>query len=403
MLEDNVVSAILADRAAYDALAGTLDAGEFSEWGRLVVRAVDGYYAADPDAVCVADDLLRSALGRTIANPKHLDSCLRYVAELPPHTSAPNVVREYRLLRRHNVGLRLAALLATGDHRGADGLLDLYTELGRDEGARGDKLDVADLEAAVDLKGAIKLVPARLQEETKGRLMRGHHVIVFARPEAGKSSFAINMACGFLKQGLKVMHAENEDPLRDVQLRYLARLAGCTIDSLYEPQAIPRAVASAGPPYGALSIVELSSGRLSELEGLLRRGAPDVLVVNQLRNLKAGQNGGNRALELDEIARSLRDLGKRYNCVIVSITQAGDSADQKQVLGMGDIDWSNTGIQAAADLLIGIGTTDELERQGKRWITLCKNKVGGRHASFPVKVDFETGRWASIGPAREGA
>ena len=94
-------------------------------------------------------------------------------------------------------------------------------------------------------------------------------------------------------------------------------------------------------------------------------------------------------------------MGKRYNCVIVSITQAGDSADQKQVLGMGDIDWSNTGIQAAADLLIGIGTTDELERQGKRWITLCKNKVGGRHASFPVKVDFETGRWSSIGPVRE--
>lgn len=401
MLEDNVVSAILADRAAYDALAGALDPSEFSEWGRLVVRVVGAYYAVDSAAVCVDHDLLRSALGRTIPNPKHLDSCLRYVAELPPHTSAPNVAREYRLLRRHNVGLRLAALLATGDHKGAESLLDLYTDLGRDEGARGDKLDVAELEQAVDLKGAIKLVPARLQEETKGRLMRGHHVIVFARPEAGKSSFAINMACGFLKQGLKVMHAENEDPLRDVQLRYLARLAGCTIDSLYEHGAIPAAVAHAGAAYGSLAVVELSSGRLSELEGLLRRGAPDVLVVNQLRNLKAGQSGANRALELDEIARSLRDLGKRYNCVIVSITQAGDSAEGKQVLGMGDIDWSNTGIQAAADLLIGIGQTDELERQGKRWITLCKNKLSGKHASFPVKVDFETGRWSSIGLARE--
>ena len=45
----------------------------------------------------------------------------------------------------------------------------------------------------------------------------------------------------------------------------------------------------------------------------------------------------------------------------------------------------------------------ELDRQGKRWITLCKNKPGNRHASFPVKVDFETGRWSSIGPSREDA
>ena len=50
-------------------------------------------------------------------------------------------------------------------------------------------------------------------------------------------------------------------------------------------------------------------------------------------------------------------------------------------------------VQAAADLLIGIGQNEELDRAGKRWVTLCKNKVGGRHASFPVKVDFETGRW----------
>lgn len=401
MLEDNVVASLLADRAAYDALAGVLDPAEFSEWGRLVVRAVGAYYGADPAALSVDHDLLRSALGRTIPNPKHLDSCLRYVAELPPHTSSPNVAREYRLLRRHNVGLRLAAMLATGDHKGAESLLDLYTDLGRDEGARGDKLDIAELEEAVDLKGAIRLVPARLNEETKGRLMRGHHIIVFARPEAGKSSFAINMACGFLKQGLKVMHAENEDPLRDVQLRYLARLAGCTIDSLYEPGAIPLAVSDAGAAYGNLAVVELSSGRLSELESLARRGQPDVLVVNQLRNLKAGTAGGNRALELDEIARALRDLGKRYNMVVVSITQAGDSAEQKQVLDMGDIDWSNTGIQAAADLLVGIGSTTELDRQGRRWIALVKNKLSGKHASFPVKVDFETGRWASIGPSRE--
>lgn len=401
MLEANLVSCILASREAYDALAAILDPSEFSEWGRLVVRCAAEYYGRDPDARAVEPSLLSSALGRTIANPKHLDSAMRYVAELPPPSSVPNVVTEYRLLRRHNVGLRLAALLATGDTRGADALIDTYVLLGRDDGARDAKLGVADLEAAVDLKGAIKVVPARLQEELKGRLMRGHHIIVFARPEAGKTSFTINLACGFLKQGLKVLHACNEEPIRDVQLRYLARLAGVTIDSLYTPGAVHNVVAHAGPGYGNLAVVELTSGRISEVDGLMRRWQPDVVVLDQLRNLKAGGSGGNRALELDEVSRAARDLGKTHNAVVVSITQAGDSADEKQVLGMGDIDWSNTGIQAAADLMIGIGVTAELDRQGKRWITLVKNKIGGRHASFPVKVDLETGRWSSIGPSRE--
>lgn len=172
---------------------------------------------------------------------------------------------------------------------------------------------------------------------------------------------------------------------------------------MYAPGAIVHAVDRAGGSYGSLAVVELASGRISEVDGLARRWQPDVIILDQLRNLKAGGAGGNRALELDEVARAARDLGKRHNAVVVSITQAGDSADEKQVLGMGDIDWSNTGIQAAADLLIGIGVTAELDRQGKRWVTLVKNKVGGKHASFPVWVDFETGRWASNGPKRESA
>lgn len=402
-LEAALVSAILQSREVYDALQSDLDSGEFSEWGRYVVRQAAAFYGADPTTQSVDRGLLESALGRAIPNPKHLASALRYVGELPPAPSLANVVGEYRALRRHNVGLRLAACLASGDTRGAEPLLADYARLGEQTGARGAKLTVEELEEQTKLDGAIKIVPKRLNELCKGRLMRGHHIVVFARPEVGKTGWTVNMASGFLKQGLKVLHGGNEEPVRDLQLRYLSRLSGTPLDTLYEPGAIRVAVEAAGAAYGRLAAVELVTGRMSELEGMVKRWKPDVVVVDQLRNLHMASHG-NRTQELDEAARAVRDLAKNHNLVAVSITQAGDSAAEKLKLTMGDVDWSNTGIQAAADLLLGIGATEEFERLNKRWVEVLKNKIGGQKGGFPVWVDWDTGVWrSSPPPLREGS
>jgi hypothetical protein len=70
--------------------------------------------------------------------------------------------------------------------------------------------------------------------------------------------------------------------------------------------------------------------------------------------------------------------------VVVSVTQAGDSADRKNVLDIGDVDFSNTGIPAQADVMIGLGANDQLKQRGEICISLPKNKVSGRHEYFTV-------------------
>jgi hypothetical protein len=86
-------------------------------------------------------------------------------------------------------------------------------------------------------------------------------------------------------------------------------------------------------------------------------------------------------------ATAMRNIGKRHSVLVISVTQAGDSADQKKVLGMGDIDFSNTGIPAQADLMLGMGVDDQLERDNARMLATPKNKIGGSHVHFLVRIN----------------
>lgn len=402
MLEEELCSALLADRAVYDALAGSLEPSEFGERAALVVRLACSYYAADPGATHVSRDVLESGLAREVANPKHLDGLRRWVAELPPCPSTANLALAYRQLRRHNVGLRLAAHLAAGQSAAAEALVTEWVDLGTPPDARrAGRLGLAELVGATRREGLIRLGPKALNEAAGGGASPGHHIILFGRPEAGKSGFAINQTAVSLKQGLKVLYVGNEEPLVNTQIRLLARLTGTPLPKLKgDPEALAGAYGRAEAVWDRAFFLEALSGRMAEIEAEVRRVKPDVMIVDQMRNISMPGNQG-RVLELDHVAREIRRLTTAHGLVTLSITQAGDSGDQKQVLSMGDIDWSNTGIQAACDMLVGLGVTDELERQGKRWISLPKNKIGGEHKNFPVWFDWATSLYSSEAPRRE--
>lgn len=401
MEEAQLVAAILQERSAFDRLAGRLDPRDFGEFGQLVVRAASDYYKRDADATSVDHAVIESAIRRSVASPKHADACIRYLGDLPREVSAANVTSEYRLLRRHNVGLELAAQLGSGKHTDAtDSLVERYRELGVEQETTADKLTLDELSETVGEGNQIRLLPGILSKRCEGGALRGHNITIFGRPESGKTAFAVNLCSGFLRDGLRVLYTGNEEPIRDLQLRFLARLSGISLRSLRaSPDELRRAAERANGPYERLLARELLTGKVAEVESLVRQKRPDVLVVDQLKNLKMF-NSGNRADELDNIAREVRRLGKQYNMLTVSVTQAGESAEGRQFLGMTDVDWSNTGIPGAADLMIGIGVTATLEAAHKRMISLPKNKISGSHEPFPVFVDFDHGIFRSAPKAR---
>ena len=396
MAERRLLASLIKSRTAFDKVADHVSREDLTEQGQMILTHVTRYYERDPKAASVDPALLLAGMCRELPNPKHHKVFGGIIDSLVEQEVSPeNAVSDYLAVKREKVGNKLATALAAGKAPDEVApLVERYLELltpELEQQETGGQVyvgeSVASLVAARNREGGvIRIFPRVLTERLDGGCLRGHHVVVFARPEVGKTTFVINAIYGFLKQSLKVLYVGNEDPLDDIVLRAVSRLSDLTKHEIIDdPDAADRLARENG--YDNLVLASMTPGTPKEIEALVIEHKPDVVVVDQLRNIIVGEENFTRSLE--RVAQMLRAIGKRHNALMISVTQAGDSASGKSILDMGDVDSSNTGIPAQADVMIGIGMSRDDEMQGRRVISLPKNKPGGNHDSFPVRVDLQ--------------
>jgi KaiC/GvpD/RAD55 family RecA-like ATPase len=395
LAERRLLASCIKSRTAFDRVADHITPGDLTEQGQMILTHASRYYERDPKADYVDLELLLNGICRELPNPKHHRAFKEIVDGLAAEGGSPeNIVADYIAVIREKVGNQLATALAAG--RPPDDvrpLVEKYADLLSTETLEHKEAQrvligqsVTELVAARNRDGGlIRIYPRVLNERLDGGLLRGHHVVVFARPEVGKTTFLVNAAYGFLQQNLRVLYVGNEDPIEDVVLRTVSRLADLTRhEVLDDPERADKLAREHG--YESLVLASLTPGTPKEIEALVLEHKPDVVMVDQLRNLMVGEENFTRQLE--RAAQAVRAIGKRHNALMISVTQAGDSASGKSILDMGDVDSSNTGIPAQADVMIGIGMSREDEMMGRRVLSLPKNKAGGNHDAFPVRVDL---------------
>lgn len=202
----------------------------------------------------------------------------------------------------------------------------------------------------------------------------------------------LTMACGFARQGAVGIIFNNEERITRLRLRALSCATGMTASEIRaNPQAAKDIAEQVG--YHNIIFVSMSPGSPRQIEALVERYKPKWIIVDQLRHLAV--NSDTRTNQLEAAANAIRNIGKKYDTITIDVTQAGDSAQGKAVLDMGDVDSSNTGIPGACDVLLGIGATDQQVAQGIRVLSLSKNKIGGVHDSFPVRFNPQISKYVS--------
>jgi len=397
MFESKVLAAFLHNRKDYDNAVPHLNRSEWSPMGLVVLETIDSYYGKDINAESIDMDVFRLALDRRFRDvPKHMDKARDYLeGVVNVDYSAVNVISEIIEQKRARVGTQLADALLAQDTQRIDMYLQEYEELSDtvvlEDHAQDEYIGVTldKLEEQFETDGSWKLSPRELASRIRGGLRPGHHVVVAARPERGKTLFGINFAAGFLQQGAKVLYIGNEDPIPDLVLRLLSNLTNMTEEELFanKDQAMEMALAKG---YNECVFVGLAPGTLYEIEALARRHEPDIIVMDQMRNVRA--NTENNTQRLEVVAQGLRNIARKHKCVVVSMTQVGDSGRDKLILNDGDIDGSNTGIPGACDVIVMIGSSADSEMRDLRTLTLAKNKRGGDHGSFIVSVNRNLSR-----------
>ena len=409
-MEAQLLAASLASRDSYELIKEyiTLKSSTYSKQFQVVMNKLGEYYARDSAAVKADVSLLLTQISETIRNDKHIATFRDMLsAAQAVDLSEANVKATVLLAKQQEVGDRLSqALVMDAGQAKVDELLAELQELrsvtsieqlaSQEEAARvlsGAELDLdALLHKENDASNLIKLYPTSLNERVDGGVKRGHHIIIFARPNAGKTATCVHMSCGFLHQGFRVLYIINEDREEDIYLRHVNNLSGYDKYSLTgNAQEAQTKARSRG--IDRLVIAGLAPGSIKQIAELIEQHSPDVVIVDQLRNLNV--RADSRVNQLDAAARGVRDLGKYYNVLMVSVTQAGDSAEGKAVLDMGDVDFSNTGIPAACDVLLAIGKDATLEAEQRRMISLPKNKLG-REEHFVVNIQPNLSRLSNV-------
>ena len=376
MIESQVLAAALQTRNAMPSLL-TCSMDTKDAVSRTVLREAYEYFARDSLALRVDADMLRSLCEAKLA-PNQMQKFEMLLASAQS-LSVPNAVELDTAIRRS---------------KWAD---DLLVELGKSV-RDWDTIDQLCVETP---RSTVELTPVSFdmveEESQAGRLMTGiaeldanlgdgfgpgHTALIFARPEMGKSLVAINFGCGFAKQQSRGIYFENEEPAADTRARILCCLAGVPQNQLKTLSQLSKKKVQ--EIANNIVVHQITPGTLGELEAL--SSGYDWIIVNQLRNLS--YKDSNRVVALEELAKGCRGIAARNQLVCVSVTQAGDSAEGKRVLGMGDVDFSNTGIPAAMDVMFGIGADKDLIESGYRCISLPKNKRGGiQGCNVLVKVD----------------
>lgn len=400
--ELGILSAVVYDRTAFEAVREHVEPEALSAHGQVIWKEVARWYDKDPAATQVDPDALRARLIR--AHPKHEQIWAEWVRELRPEVGSLNIAREVLEVKRKSVGDTLALALTTGAEPGAlEKMIEDYQAVNSAAslldagGATVFSTPLDDLITATEnQEERVRLLPAALNRHLRGGLLPGHCVVVFGRVNVGKSAFAINATAGFLRQGLKVLYVENEDLMEDTALRVGCRLLGCDRDwAAQNPRRFKEVAIERG--YDRFILPDPAPTTVADVDRLLLQFAPDVCVVNQARNM-VPDGDRNPVMAMDQIAKGLRNLGKKRRIIMLLVTAAREmSTDWKgepresHILEMHECYSSRTGFPAAADLMIGFGASTSLAERQMACLNIAKNKLSGSKGQIYVSVDFSRG------------
>jgi len=224
----------------------------------------------------------------------------------------------------------------------------------------------------------------------------GNFIIIFARPESGKTAFWVNLVAGrngFATQGAKVCALINEEPAIRTQMRLINAHTGMTFAEIRKNP--DRAGELWSQIKTNIKILDTVDWTLEKIDSYVAKEKPDVLIVDQLDKIHIGGTFARGDEKLRAIYTGAREIAKRRNCSLIGISQASADASGKWDMTFDMMENSKTGKAAEADVIIGVGykPNSEYSNENERSLSVSKNKITGWHGKVMVKIEPEISRY----------
>ena len=218
---------------------------------------------------------------------------------------------------------------------------------------------------------------------------KGNLMIVFARPETGKTAFWISLVAnrnGFASQNIKVHALVNEEPAIRTQMRLISCWTGMTKEEI--AVNIDKAKHEWNKIKSNVRIVDTVDWDLDQVDAYCKKHNPEILVIDQLDKVSAKGNFARTDEKLRAIYMGAREIAKRNNCCVIAVSQASADAHGQTMLSFDMMENSKTGKAAEADLIIGIGQQNIVDSEATlRTLCVSKNKITGWHGRIDCEIN----------------
>lgn len=222
-------------------------------------------------------------------------------------------------------------------------------------------------------------------------------VIVLARPETGKTAFAVSLAAGpqgWCSQGARVLYLGNEEDVRRTKLRAVMAYTGMTKEQVVKSPII------ASTKYNEIAnnliMKEIHGWDTIKVEAYIEEIKPDIVIFDQIDKISIEGNFAATHERLGELYIWGRAIGARYNCAVVGISQASNDAEGKTVITPDMAEGSKTRKFAEGDVILGVGKLPD-NADGSvnpaRFITVGKNKITGWHGTITCMIEPQISRY----------
>lgn len=242
-----------------------------------------------------------------------------------------------------------------------------------------------------------------------GPLHKGDFIVIGARPETGKTSFAVDQTCHMaqqLKPDAKVLWINNEEQGERIILRAYQSVLNMDLPDILKDEA--KSTAEYLKKMGKedrIKIADDTNFTIHDIDAICKDIKPDLIIINVLDPEKIGGiQGDNEVARFKKLSVWARNLAKTYGPVF-GIVQADGSAEGQKWIYKDQLYGSKTGLQGEADVIITIGALNDPSFNETRFIHVPKNKLPGgpkfdpkkRHGYFEVGFDVEKCQFYSKG------
>lgn len=228
-------------------------------------------------------------------------------------------------------------------------------------------------------------------DEMIGNLVGGDVIVIGARPSVGKSAFVTQIAMNISKQGKKVGFYNLEMQERQMYERFIVAESGIGL------QRLKRAVAFQGSEKERFDkaneflksrdnlIINTGTSKMGDIRAESKHMGYDIIIIDYMQLITPDTSyRGNRAAEVGEISRNIKNLAMELDIPIIALSQLNRVSEAKETKEptMAELRESGNVEQDASIILLMWNLTEDRDQKGLKADKNRQGKIGKITLSF---------------------